>query len=333
MYSIVSPFQDCFHNIASEEYFLSSPLTEDIFYLYRNEPSIIVGCNQNTVSEINYNFIKKNHINVVRRRSGGGAVYHDLGNLNFGFIFENEQKEIEDVFREFTAPILSTLHDLGVPATFSGRNDLTIHGKKFSGNAQFRTTKKILIHGTLLFDSDLSVVSQALNASPLKFQDKGVKSIKSRVTNIRPYLKNDFTMIQFQEKILSKIQSLFPDCKNYVYTEQDQTAIETLVQNKYSTWNWTFGNSPQFTYHHLFKYEKGLVELFLTIERGIIQSAKIFGDFFGNRPDVDAFARELEGLAYEERSILDGISHLSVSEYISGLSNEDFCHKIFDLNV
>jgi lipoate-protein ligase A len=175
-------------NIASEEYLMTT-FDDDMFYLYTNSPSIIVGSHQNTYAEIDHDFVAKNDINAVRRRSGGGAVYHDFGNLNYGFIFKNSGRDIDDIFKEFTRPILSALNNLGVHAEFSGRNDLTIDGAKFSGTAQWHKAGKALIHGTLLFDSDLTVLSKALNASALKFRDKGVKSVRSRVTNIRPHLK------------------------------------------------------------------------------------------------------------------------------------------------
>jgi len=174
---------DPYFNLAAEEYALKN-FKADCFMLWRNEPSIIVGKHQNTLAEINLDYVKKRNIKVGRRLSGGGAVFHDLGNLNFTFISTGAQENRLVDFRRFTMPILEVLQNLGIEAVFEGRNDLTIHGRKFSGNAEHVWKNRILHHGTLLFSSVLTDLSEALKVDPLKFRDKAVKSIRSRVTNI-----------------------------------------------------------------------------------------------------------------------------------------------------
>ena len=175
-----------FFNLAMEEYFLKN-FDEDIFILWRNESSVIVGKNQNTLSEINLDYIKENSIPVVRRQSGGGAVFHDLGNINFTFIASNNDNFSD--FKRFTTPIIELLKTLDINAKFSGRNDLLIDGCKFSGNAQYNYKNKVMHHCTLLFSSQISDMSNALKVKPIKFEGKSIKSVKARVTNISEHLK------------------------------------------------------------------------------------------------------------------------------------------------
>jgi lipoate-protein ligase A len=234
MKCIISPFNSCYQNIGSEEYFLSR-FEEDIFYLYINDPSIIVGRHQNTSAEINQEYVRQNDIEVVRRLSGGGAVYHDHGNLNYGFIVQNQGKDINEVFRKLTIPIIDVLQKLGAETEFSGRNDLIIDGKKFSGIAQYHKGNKVLLHGTLLFNSDLSKVSQSLNVDPRKFQDKGVKSVQSRVTNISPYLSRPLSIEDFTSILSKEVIHHFPNSDFYELNEQDKAEIQKLVDSKYST--------------------------------------------------------------------------------------------------
>lgn len=325
---IVSKFDNCFLNIASEEYLMNT-FADDIFYLYVNSPSIIIGCNQNAFAEINHDFVAKNNIRVVRRRSGGGAVYHDYGNLNYGFIFQNAGKDFDQIFREFTAPIISALNRLGVHAEFSGRNDLTIEGSKFSGNAQWHTAGKALIHGTLLFDSDLMVLSKALNASTLKFQGKGVKSVRSRVTNIRPYLSEDIDINRFRQTIISQVMDNFEDCSIYEYTDADISEIEKLAGEIYSTRGWTFGNSPEFSYRHAFRYEKGTLEICLNASKGYIKEVCFYGDFFGKNPDITILTNAIAGAEYSYEGIARAISGIIVSDYIAGISDDLFLSSFF----
>lgn len=331
MLCILSPFTDSYYNIASEEYLLSNQFSESIFYLYKNEPSIIIGINQNAFSEVKHEYVAENKIKVVRRRSGGGSVYHDLGNLNFGFIFEEKDKNIDYIFKEYTQPILDVLQALGVNALFSGRNDLTINDLKFSGNAQYHTMNKVLIHGTLLFNSDLLALSKSLNASPLKFVDKSVKSVHSRVTNIKPFLKNDLTIDEFSDRILKEIQKLF-SCRFYTYSQSDIEAIKDLVDQKYGTWEWNFGNSPKFTYNHNFKYSGGTVQIGIIVSSGTIETLKIYGDFFGKISDLSNLENSFKGISYNKSSVEKCLKNICISNYISNFSNDEFCREIFNID-
>ena len=225
MISIRNQSNDPRFNLALEEYvFYHFNPDQEYVILWQNEPSVIVGRNQNTIEEINYKFIKEHNINVVRRMSGGGAVYHDLGNLNYTFIVNSDQ-DVSSNFKKFTEPVVSALAKLGVQAAFSGRNDITIDGRKFSGNAQHYAKNRLLHHGTILFNSDLSVVQEALNVKIDKLQSKGIKSVRSRVTNVYPYLKEKITVDEFKDTLLKFILNDDEYKERYILTEADLAAV------------------------------------------------------------------------------------------------------------
>lgn len=239
MHCIINNNTDPYFNIASEEYFLKN-FSWDCFLLYRNSPCVIIGKHQNTFSEINYEFVRENNIKVVRRLSGGGAVYHDLGNLNFTFIMNGKYGELVD-FKKYTRPIIEVLKSLSVVAKFEGHNSLTVNGRKISGNAEHISKTRVLHHGTLLFSSNIEVLTSTLKIDPSKYDDKAVKSVRSQVTNISDHLKTDLNIIEFRDKILDYILSNFPGASLYELTEQDKEKIRELVEEKYSDWNWNFG--------------------------------------------------------------------------------------------
>jgi len=328
MKCVISPFNTCYLNIASEEYFLRT-FEEDVFYLYINEPCIIIGRNQNAFAEINSEYVEKNNIAVVRRNSGGGAVYHDQGNLNFGFITKDKRKSIDEVFIEFTTPILNVLKALGVNAEFSGRNDLIIDGKKFSGNAQYRAEGKVMLHGTLLFSADLEKVSKSLNADPGKFNGKSITSVRSRVTNILPYLSAKMSMEEFSEAIISEVFSMFPTSYMYELTEEDRNKIKVLSEKKYSTREWVYGSASVFTYSHSLKYNRGIVDIKIQIDAGIIKEMRIYGDFFGEK-ELSEILPLFAGVPYSKGAIMKMLSEISISDYIFGLSNDEFVEYLFN---
>ncbi len=327
MKCIISPFNSCYKNIAGEEYFLST-FDDDIFYLYINSPSIIIGKNQNAYSEINQKYVTDNDIFVVRRLSGGGAVYHDSGNLNFSFIVKNDNRDIQLIFHDYAKPILAALHELGVDACFSGRNDLVVGDKKISGNAQYRSSDKILQHGTLLFNSDLTAIANALNVSPAKYQDRSTKSVKSRVANICEFLSEEISMDVFVETILKTVINEVPDANLYRLTESDVTAITALADRKYSTWEWVYGVTPKFTYQNVFRFDKGTIELCLNVESGIIKGFTIYGDFFGAE-DIKELTNVFIDLPYNRARIEKSASGINIGHYIWGLEQNVLIDNLF----
>ncbi len=324
MLCIYNPSTDPYFNLAAEEYFLDC-CREDVFMLWRNEPAIIVGKFQNSLAEINLDYVKEKHIKVVRRQTGGGAVFHDLGNLNFTFI----ESDSSGNFRTFTEPILEVLHQLGVDARFEGRNDLTIDGMKISGNAQCVHHGRTLHHGTLLFAAEMTDLSQALKVNPLKFQDKAVKSVRKRVTNISEYLTDkQFTVMDLADCIMRHVHSTRTEASTYQLTDVDKQAINRLVDEKYSTWEWNFGQSPRYTFHKAAKTSGGMVELYLYIDKAVIQEVRIYGDFFSVK-DIHELEKLLTGLPHNMERLSAVINTINIEDYIRNMTAEEFLPLFF----
>lgn len=315
-----------YFNLAAEEYVLKE-FQEECFMLWRNEPSIIIGKNQNTLAEINLDYVRQHKIPVVRRLSGGGAVFHDLGNLNFTFIVNEDVSSFSD-FRRFTQPIIDVLRKLSINAEFSGRNDITIDGKKISGNAQYYYKNRILHHGTLLFSSSITDLSAALKVRPVKFEDKGVKSVSKRVTNISEHLKEPITIEQFIDLIMNHIREQTGGREMYEFTQEDIKKIEKLVKEKYSTWEWNFGTSPDYKFKNEKKFAGGTVEVNLNVEKGIIKDIKIYGDFFG-KYDVSEVENLLKGVKHSEEEIKKVLSNIDINDYFANITVDNLIEVMF----
>lgn len=328
MIKVVNNHTDPRINLAVEEYVLNylDP-SEEYAILWQNEPTVVIGRNQNTLAEVNSSFIKECGIHVVRRLSGGGAVYHDLGNLNFTFIVDAEKERVSN-FEYFTRPVIQALASLGVQAEFSGRNDITIDGKKFSGNAQYWSKGRLLHHGTILFNSDLSVVQEALNVKADKLQSKGVKSVRSRVTNIYPYLKSPITIEEFKE-VLWKY--LIPDGegREYILSEEEWAIVHRIKEERYARWDWNYGASPECEIEKEARFTGGKLELKFNVKDGLIQDLHIFGDFFG-RKDVRELAQLLNGKQYRESVVEEVLGRIEFGEFFFNISREEFLQCLFE---
>jgi lipoate-protein ligase A len=315
-----------YFNLATEEYVLKN-FDEDSFMLWRNEPSIIVGKHQNTLAEINMDYVKANNIPVVRRLSGGGAVFHDLGNLNFTFTKKGNNENLID-FRKYTEPIIEVLNKIGIEAKFEGRNDLTIDGKKFSGNAEHIWKNRVLHHGTLLFSSEIKDLSQALKVDPLKFTDKAVKSVRSRVTNISEHLEYKMDVMDFYEMIINHIINSHPDIKLYELSEYDHQQINILVNNKYSSWDWNFGYSPNYNFKKIIKTNGGFIEINMDVINGIITDFKLYGDFF-NISEISELENIIKSTPHERNIITEKLQNVTIGDYINNTNLDEFIDGLF----
>lgn len=326
MNCIFYPSIDPYTNLATEEY-LFREFTGEIFALWRNEPSIIVGKHQNALAEINLQYVKTHGIKVVRRISGGGAVFHDLGNLNYTFIRNGESNQLVD-FHKYTLPILEVLQKLGIDARFEGRNDLTIDGRKFSGNAEHAFKNRILHHGTLLFSSSLSDLRAALRADPDKFRDKAVKSVRSRVTNLSEHLGEPMDILAFKDLMMAHIMEMYPEAMPYELQEKDLEAIRNLRDEKYATWEWNFGYSPQYSLHRMIRTDSGRIELILHTNNGTIENIQLLGDFFHNG-DMEEIGVLLKGCRHQESAIRQWLKGIDVGKYLPGIQTDQFIIGLF----
>jgi len=317
-------------NLAEEEFILKN-LDKDQTYLlfYINEPSIIIGRNQNTMEEINHQYVKEHGIHVVRRLSGGGAVYHDLGNLNFSIITNDDGESFRN-FSRFTEPVIKALQKLGVNAELSGRNDITVEGRKISGNAQFAYKGRIFNHGTLLFDSEIEHVVSALNVNQEKIQSKGIKSIRSRVTNISEFLDQKMTTEEFKQQLLKYLFEGYDQIPTYRLTKQDYEKIMEISREKYQNWDWNYGKSPVFNVKGFKRFEGvGQIDIRLDVSAGKIENAKIYGDFFGNG-DISLIENGLKGLRYDEDEIRGALVEFDLKIFFGNVTVDDVIKMLFN---
>jgi len=318
MIYVESPFINPYKNLALEEHLLTSTDCE-VFMLWRNGSAVIVGKNQNTLSEINSEYIENNNIKVVRRLTGGGAVFHDLGNLNFSFMVKNERGYYSD-FAKFTEPIISALKSYGLNAEFGGRNDILLGGKKISGNAQAVKGDRLLHHGTLLFHTDFSQLAGALNPNPLKIQSKSIQSTRARVANICEHKQIEI------EDFISRVKT----GERYNLTNADFEEVSRLSREKYGTWEWNYGNSPKYSYHNEKRFDGGCLEVYVDVKNGIIENVKFYGDFFA-RKDVSEIENALKGEKHKRSDVAALLGKFNLSEYFLNITAEEVADVIAEL--
>lgn len=317
---------DPYYNMAFDEYCLESlPIDEPVFYLWQNRPAVIVGFNQEVNTEVNLDYLKANDIALVRRVTGGGAVYHDLGNLNYTIVGRSE--DLERDYPEYASLMMKALQALGVPATLSGRNDILVGERKVSGFAKRVCKNRLMVHGTLMYDVDLEVLTKVLNPSVTKLQSKGIASVRSRVANLSEYLP-EIADVQMLSEQLEKILSGNDTDTAYQLSEEDLANIQRLRDEKFAKWEWNYGRSPKATLVHSARLACGTVEVHLTLKENRISSCRFGGDFLGNLPASDV-EKVLQGVAYEPDAIRECLSSIKISHYFDGVAADDLIRMMF----
>ncbi len=312
MQFIYSKTSDAGFNLASEEYFLKN-FDEDIFFLYINSPSIICGKHQNALGEIDFGYTQQKSITVFRRLSGGGTVYHDLGNINFCFITNESKGELVN-FEKYLIYITRFLGTKNIESSIGKRHELLVDGKKISGNASHVYKNRVMHHGTLLFDSELDVLNNCLKTEPLKYTDKAVKSVRSEVTNILPYLKESVSTVEFSKELFTWLQTEFSDANRYEITTTDELKINEILESKFSTWKWIYGYSPQYIFEKTIQLDGGLqLGIRMNIQKGIITEI-----------EVTSYAHETDNLANQLQATMKEALHSKreIENKIDQLSNQ-----------
>lgn len=315
-----------FYNLSFEEVVLSTRLSGNYLILWQNDRTIVIGRNQNAAAEINRDFVDRHGIYTVRRCSGGGAVYHDLGNLNYSFITDSTTS-YRNVIQQFMNLIADTLQQLNLDAVVSGRNDILVEGHKVSGTAQRILGNRILHHGTLLFDSDLDMVASSLNVDPRKYESKGIKSVRGRVGNIRSFLSQDMDILGFQNHIKNTLgkSGLIPSC----LTQHELSAVSELCANKYQTWDWNYGKSPNYAFSDRRKWPGGILEVQLSVEAGVIANIAFLGDFLSVLP-LDIIEGALKGCRMCWPEVESTLNKFDLSLYFGEIAENEILQTIFD---
>ena len=321
-----NPSTNPYYNMAFDEYCLESlPIDEPVFFLWQNRPAVIVGYNQEVNTEVNLDYLKEKGIDLVRRVTGGGAVYHDLENLNYTIVGRSE--DLERDYPEYAALMMKALQALGVPATLSGRNDILVDGKKVSGFAKRVCKNRLMVHGTLMYNVDVDVLTHVLNPSTTKLQSKGIASVRSRVTNLCNYLPELSDIQAFKNRLEEILSNNYSDAE-YKLSEADLANIQQLTDEKFATWEWNYGRSPKATLVHSARLACGTVEIHLTLAENRIASCRFGGDFLGNLPASD-IEKALTGIPYEINEIRKCLSKLEISRYFDRVSADNLLEMMF----
>ena len=308
---------DPYFNMAFDEYCLEQlAIDEPVFYLWQNRPSVIIGANQEVHTEVNLDYLKENNISLVRRVTGGGAVYHDLGNLNYTIVGCSE--DLERDYPEYTRYMLEALQKLGVPATLSGRNDILVEGRKVSGFAKRVCKNRLMIHGTLMFNVDIDKLTQVLCPPATKLQSKGIASVRSRVANLSEFLPDITDISLFKQHLENILSNNYAD-QEWTLSPKDIQNIEQLAHDKFEKWEWIYGHSPRATLNYSKRMACGTVHIHLNIAENRINSCLFGGDFIGNLP-TNELEKALTSLPYDRDSIYKVLTQMDVSRYFDGVT-------------
>lgn len=316
-----------YFNFALEEYLLTQKDLDDdeIFLFWRTNPTIMVGRYQNTFSEINEKYVRENNVNVVRRNSGGGTIYTDMGAWQFTFI-EKNYKEEGISFDKFTGPIVEALQKQDVDAHFNSRNDLLIGNRKFSGNAQYRKDNAILHHGSILFNTDIQAMVESITVAEDKIIAKGIKSVRERVINISEVMKDNITSENFRDIMLD---SLLKNSTTYTLTKEDIKSINKIQKEKFESWDWNYGKNPIFNISRYKRFNGGRVDFKLNVKKGIIKNCTIEGDFFLSG-EISILEESFIDCKYVREDISKLLDTLDIENYFYKITKDDLLECIIE---
>ena len=318
---------DVYFNMAFDEYALEQlPLDEPLFFLWQNRSAVIIGLNQNAYAEVNIEYLHQHSIALARRITGGGAVYHDLGNLNYTIV--GRSSDIERDYPEYARHMLHALQTLGVRAELSGRNDILVDGRKVSGYAKRVYKDRLMVHGTLMYDVDIDCLTRVLTPPTNKLESKGIASVRSRVLNLREHLPQFADIGAFAQALERHLSRQYQD-KEYLLTETQLTEIRTIAEAKFATPEWIYGRSPNDTIVCTKRLPCGNVAVYMDIKRGIITQCSITGDFLGNTP-ISTIENLLLGCLYERTALQQRLATLSMQDYLDNTDNETFINLLFN---
>lgn len=317
---------DPYYNMAFDEYCLEHlPIDEPVFYLWQNRPAVIVGFNQDVYAEVNLDYLHQNDIALVRRVTGGGAVYHDLGNLNYTIVGRSE--DLERDYPEYAGLMMKALQQLGVPATLSGRNDILVDGKKVSGFAKRVSNNRLMVHGTLMYQVDLDVLTKVLNPSATKLQSKGVASVRSRVANLCDYLPNISSVQDFSHQLEQILSSGYAD-QEYVLAAEALEQIQQTARDKFAQREWNYGRSPKATLTRSARLACGTVEIHLSVVENQVEACHFGGDFLGNLP-MGEIEQALIGVPYNVETVREALSVFEITDYLDGVEVDSLLSLLF----
>ena len=315
---LINECTDACRNMAFDEFALESlPLDEPVFYLWRNAPSVIIGLNQSAYAEVNLDYLKEHGIALARRVTGGGAVYHDLQNLNYTIV--GKSRDLNADYPDYLHFMVNALRRLGVPAELSGRNDIMVDGRKCSGYAKRVWKDRLMVHGTLMFDVDLSVLQQVLSVPGSKMAASGVASVRSKVANLKDYLPAFADVLALKDALHATLAGTDSEV---ALSAAQLAGIEKMADEKFRTWDWIYGRSPEAEFKSARKFPCGTVEVSWSVRHGLLQDVRFGGDFLGNLP-AEGLAARLNGLRYEKATLLAALQDAGVHDYFDGLGAED----------
>lgn len=313
-------------NLALEEFLLRHMTDEpELLLFYINEPSVIIGRNQNSIEEIDPTYIEENKVNVVRRLSGGGAVYHDFGNLNFSYI-SGDAENLHN-YAHFIEPVVRVLNELGVPAELRGTSDVFVEGNKVSGNAQYASRGRMVSHGTILFDTNIVNMMQSLNPRQAKIESAAIQSVRSFVTNIKEYLSPDFSIEQLRQKLIEGIfNTTQPD--EVTLSEADWAEVERIRSTRFDTWEWNYGRIAKFNLQREGAFPAGKLDVRLQIEKGVINDIRFFGTYTFQK-EIESLQAQLTGVRYEPESINQALADIRLGDYFDDIPADEIKQLIY----